>query len=280
MNHYLHILILIEIYTTLALSLNLQLGYTGLMNFGMGIFYGLGAYSYALLSTKLGWWFIPSLFAAVFINMLFSLIISLASERFKGDIFILVCLAFQMIGYAVLYSWGGESVLRPNIFGWQVITVPEFALFGMILMSAVIGISYLLYETPFARTLQAIRDDEIAALTLGKSIVWFKIRSVAISSGIAALAGVLHAGYFTYIDAKSFGVNESIGIIFILILGGLMGIRGSVLGAISFFILEEVFRGIGFPVDIASNMRNILFAIAIILLLYYRPKGLAGKLEL
>jgi len=288
MNYYLHILILIEIYVILALSLNLQLGFTGLMNFAMGIFYGLGAYSYSLLSMKLGLGFISAVTLSILINMLLSLIISLSSLRFKDDIFILVSLAFQVIGYAILYNWtqltggpyGLTSIPRPELFGWKISSTLEFATLGFIFMLVVIIFSYFLYKTPFARTLQAIRDDEIAALTVGKNVFWFKVRSVAISCGIAALAGVLYASYITYIDATAFGVSESLDIIFILILGGLVGIRGSIVGAVSFITVQELFKFIGFSDNVSFNFRNILFALAIIGLLYFRPKGLVGKLEL
>jgi len=288
MNYYFHIAILIEIYVILALCLNLQLGFTGLMNLAMGIFYGLGAYGYALASTKLGLGFFPALLIAIVTNMVLSLFVSLASVRFKGDIFILVSLAFQIIGYAILWNWtdltGGPygivSIPRPSILGLNIVTVPQFAILGLVFTILVLALNYFIYQSAFGRTLQAIRDDELAATTLGKNTTWFKIRSVAISCGMVSLAGVLYASYITYIDATSFGVNESIDIIFILILGGLVSVRGSIAGAITFIIIQELFKMIGFSDDIAFNLRNMLFAVAIILLLYHRPKGLFGKLEL
>lgn len=288
MNYYLHIIILIEIYVILSLSLNLQLGFTGLMNLAMGIFYGFGAYTYALVSLKLGFSFFPALIMAIVINMFLSLFISLASVRFKDDIFILVSLAFQSIAYAILWNWtsftggayGLSGIPRPDFLGYKITSVPEFAVLGAVFLIIVVGFSHFVYQSAFGRTLQAVRDDEIVAKTLGKNTVWFKIQSVAISCGIASFAGVLYASYITYIDATSFGVNESIDVIFILILGGLVSIKGSIIGAIAFIVIQELFRGIGFDDNIGFNLRNILFASAMIALLYFRPKGLMGKLEL
>jgi branched-chain amino acid transport system permease protein len=288
MNYYLHIIILIEIYIILALSLNLQLGFTGLMNLGMGIFYGFGAYTYAIVSMKFGIGFSTALILSILVNMILSLFISFASFRFKDDVFILVSLAFQSIGYALLWNWteltggayGLPSIPRPIIFGYAFSSVLDFALLGFVFMCVVIYFSHFIYNSNFGRTLKAIRDDSVAAQTLGKKVKVFKIQSVAISCGMTSFAGVLYASYITYIDATSFGVNESLDIVFILVLGGLATIRGSIIGVLFFIISQELFKYFGFDDDIAFNLRNILFASTIIVLLYYRPKGLVGKLEL
>jgi branched-chain amino acid transport system permease protein len=288
MNYYLHIIIIIEIYIILTLSLNIQFGFTGLLNLSMGVFYGIGAYLYAIFRIKAGFSFIPACLMAIIGNMVFSLFISLTSVRFKGSIFIIASIAFQSIIYTVLDNWrevtggsyGISNIPRPNFFGINIITVPQFAIFSTLILLLIILFSKFIYSSAFGRTLQAIRDNEIFAETLGKNLISFKVQSVALGAGIASFAGIIYASYITYIEANCFSINESIDIVFILILGGLANIRGSIIGTIIFILSQEVFKMIGFSNDIAFNLRNILFAVCMILILYYKPKGVTGKLSL
>ncbi len=285
MNYYLHILILIEIYCILVLSLNMQLGFSRLMNLAIATFYGLGAYTYAILSTQFEVPFFLILVIAIMINSFFSLFISLASTKFKEEIFVLVSLSFQMILYSILWNWdsftgganGIPNIPQPIIFGLQVDSHLEFALLGGVFLLLVIGLSSFLHRSVFGRTLKAIRDNEIAAESLGKNINSFKITNIAISCGVASLSGILFASYIGYIDTTSFSINESIDILFILLLGGLLSTKGAIVGVIIFFLLQETFKSIGLNNDIAFNLRIILFSIAIIIILYKKPNGLFGK---
>ncbi|WP_452600630.1 branched-chain amino acid ABC transporter permease [Pontimicrobium sp. MEBiC06410] len=285
MNYYLHILIFIEIYCILALSLNMQLGLSRIVNLAIATFYGLGAYTYAILNTKFNLSFIPILIISLVINIVFSLFISIASRKFKDEIFVLVSLSFQMIMYSVLWNWesvtggvnGIANITGPIILGFRVKSQIEFTLFGSILLILSIGLSLFIHHSAFSRTLKAIRDNEIAAATLGKNIYAFKTTNIAISCALASLSGILFASYIGYIDATSFSINESIDILFILLIGGLLSTKGAIIGVILFFTLEEVFKSIGFNDDISFNLRIILFSITIIFILYKRPNGLFGK---
>ena len=285
MNYYLHILILIEIYCILVLSLNMQLGFSRLMNLAIATFYGLGAYTYAILSTQFDMSFLLILFIAIVINAIFSLFISLASKRFKEEIFVLVSLAFQMIVYSILWNWdsltgganGISNIPQPIIFGFEIQNQLEFALLGGLFLLLIIALSSFLHRSVFGRTLKAIRDNEIASKSLGKNITQFKTINVAISCGVASLSGVLFASYIGYIDTTSFSINESIDILFILLLGGLLSTRGAIIGTVSFFALQEIFKSIGLNDNISFNLRIILFSIAVIVILYKKPNGLFGK---
>ena len=125
--------------------------------------------------------------------------------------------------------------------------------------------------------LKAIREDELSAVSLGKNVWWFKIIAFAISSGIAAIAGGLYAGYITYIDPTSFTLDESIFIISIVLVGGSGNFRGPIIGAVLMILLPEVLRFLGIQDSIAPNLRQIIYAMILILLMRYRPQGLAGE---
>ncbi len=285
MNYYLHLLIFIEIYSILVLSLNMQLGFSRLMNLAIATFYGLGAYSYAILSMQFNLPFLLILIIAIIINSIFSLFISLASTRFKEEIFVLVSLAFQMIIYSILLNWdaltGGASgisnIPQPIIFYIRIQSQLEFAILGGIFLVIAIALSKFLHLSVFGRTLKAIRDNEIASQSIGKNINLFKTINIALSCGLASLSGVLFASYIGYIDTSSFSVNESIDILFILLLGGLLSTRGAIVATITFFVLQEILKSFGLNDDVSFNLRIILFSIAIIIILYKKPNGLFGK---
>ncbi len=287
MNYILHIIILIEIYTILALAMNLQLGFTGLMNLAVAAFYGVGAYIYALSAVKLGLGFVPAVALAIAGNLLLSYIVTVSSQRFKGDLFILVTLGFQLIIFTVLWNWiavtngpyGITGIPKPELFGVTLNSLPVFSLFGFILLILISLLSLLIYKSPLGRTLQAIRDDSLAATSIGKNIMAFKMKSIGISSAFLAVAGAMYASYITYIDPTSFGLDESINILFIVVLGGLANFRGTITGVIVFVLSQELLKFTGMPDHLAFNMRIIIFSVLIILLLYFRPQGLLGKLK-
>lgn len=285
MNYLFHILTMINIYAILALSLNLLVGYTGLLSLCHAAFYGIGAYISTLLMMKLGVGFLPSLLLAIAVTVLISFTISLPSLRLRGDYFVLASLGFQIIVFTILYNWidltrgpyGIPGIPRPNIFGVEISSIASYFIFSGIITALCTGLLFLIGNSPFGRVLKAIREDEIAAAALGKNIVRFKIRAFAIAAGFAAVPGVLFAGYMRYIDPTSFTVMESVFILSIIIIGGTGNISGPITGTILMIFLPEALRFIGMPNSIAANMRQIIYGLLIILIMRYQPRGLSGE---
>lgn len=285
MNYLLHILIMINIYSILSLSLNILVGYTGLVSLSHAAFYGIGAYISTLSMIKWHFSFISSLAFAILGAALLSLIISLPSIRLKGDYFVLASLAFQIIVFTILYNWvdltrgpyGIPGIPRPRVFNIQIETISSYFFFTSIIAAICIGLLHLVGNSPFGRVLKAIREDEIAASSMGKNIQKFKIKSFAIASGFAAISGALFAGYTQYIDPTSFTLMESVFILSIIIIGGTGNISGPMIGTIFMIILPEILRFLKIPDSIAPNIRQIIYGILIILILRYKPQGLAGE---
>jgi len=285
MNYFFHILIMINIYMILALSLNIPVGYTGLLSLSHASFYGVGAYISTLLMMKLGIGFIPSLLFSIFGSVLLGLVISIPSLRLKGDYFMLSTLAFQIVTFTILYNWvsltrgpyGIPGIPAPQFFGIIIDTIPSFLIFSSAVASICLYLLYILGKSPFGRLLKAIREDELSAMSLGKNTVKFKITSFAISAGFAAIPGVLFAGYMTYIDPTSFTLEESIFILSIIIIGGSGNFLGPVLGTIFMILLPEILRFLALPDSIIANMRQIIYGFLIILLLRFRPQGIKGE---
>ncbi len=285
MNYILHILLMICIYIILTLSLNLLVGYTGLLSICHAAFYGIGAYTTTLLMVKLGWNFFPALILGIFMAMVVSLIVSIPSLRLKGDYFVLAALGFQIIIFSILYNWIGltrgpygiPGIPRPNLFGFEIDSIPAFFILSLIFAGITILVNWYLYNSPFGRVLKAIREDEIVVLSLGRNTSLFKTSAFTIAAGIAGIAGALYATYVTYIDPTSFTIDESIFIIAIVLVGGSGNLKGPIVGTIFMIILPEALRFLGIPDTIAPNIRQMIYGAVLIVLMMSRPQGIAGE---
>lgn len=288
MNYILHLLIMICIYLILALSLNLLVGYAGLFSIAHAAFYGIGAYATTLLMMKAGLNFFIALAIGVIIAMILSLSVALPSLRLKGDYFVLASIGFQVIVFVVLYNWVGltrgpygiPGIPKPRLFGLKFETLPSFFLLGALLAGASFIVLYLISCSPFGRALKAIREDETAALALGKNVAALKTWTFIVACGIAAVAGGLFAVYMSYIDPTSFTLAESIFILSVVLVGGSGNIKGPVVGAVLMVLLPEILRFLRIPDTVAPNVRQMIFGALLVFLMRFRPQGIAGEYAL
>jgi len=284
MNYILHIIILLEIYIILALSLNLKVGFTGLLSLAQAIFYGIGAYVTSLGMVKLGIPFLAAMLLAILVNILFSLVIAFVASRLRELYFALATLAFQIIMHAIIYNWIGltngpygiAGIPRPEFLGIQFNNLTSFALLGLFFLLITLLFFYWFQKTPFCRILKSTRDDELAVTALGKDPRYFKSVSICISGAFAAIAGSLYATYVTYIDPTSFTIDESILIISIIIIGGTGNISGPVSGALFYILLPEVLKFVNIPDPVAANLRMIIYGLILIMIVRYKPNGFFG----
>ncbi|MGI6525398.1 MAG: branched-chain amino acid ABC transporter permease [Bdellovibrionota bacterium] len=285
--YLLTIFIFINIYIILSSSLNLIVGLGGMMSLCHAAFYGLGAYIGALALLNLGCSFFLATLLAIIGCSLLSIAVAYLSLRLKGDYFVLASLGFQSIVYIILLNWvkvtkgpyGLNDIPSPQFFGldfsghhremWFLFTT-------IVMVVSVLLISFIM-DSPFGRTLKSIRDDEIAAASLGKNVPSFKIRTFALAAGFAAVAGMLYAGFSRYINPSSFTIMESVFILSIIIIGGAGNLRGPIIGSIVLVILPELLRELGMNDAVAANVRQIIYGLAIIFMIRWRPQGLLGN---
>lgn len=285
MNYVLHILIMICIYIILSLSLNLVVGYTGLLSLCHAAFYGIGAYTTTLLMIKTGINFFPAIIAGIVVAVIISQIVSVPSLRLKGDYFVLAGLGFQIIIFSLLYNWIGltrgpygiPGIPRPNLFGFEIDSIPTFFVLVLIITLLVSFLMRTLYNSPFGLVLKSIREDEMVALSLGRNTFFLKTMAFAIGAGIAAIAGSLYATYVTYIDPTSFTIDESIFIIAIVLVGGPGNLKGPIIGTVFMIVLPELLRFLGIPDTVAPNVRQMIYGAFLIILMRKRPQGIAGE---
>ncbi len=285
--YFIHLAILVGIYLVLALSLQLSVGYSGMLNMAHIAFYGIGAYTSALLVLN-GAPFLLALIMAGLVAMFFAFLLSIFSSKLKGDYLALATMAFSFVFYVVALNWvsltrgplGLPGISKPEIFGY-----PFSSNFSFLILTAMIGgIVYLiirkLVDSPFGKVLEATRDDELAVKILGKNTFWIKTKSLMICSFFAGIAGSLYAHYITFIDPSSFHLMQLIPVLTIVIIGGLASLKGTIIATVILTLLPEPLRFIGFPSTIIGPARQILYSLILLLILIYKPKGFYGRVEL
>ena len=288
MDYIIHLIILISIYGILGLSLNLVIGFTGLLSVTHAAFYGLGAYATALLMTSMGMNFFLSVLAGMIVSGLGALFIGYVLSRFDGDYFALGSFGFNIIVFSIFLNWqsltrgplGIPGIPRPTIFGYTFSGNFAFLILSLLILGAVyLGVKWLT-SSSFGRVLKAIREDEKALQVFGYNTASYKLAIFVIAAMLAGVAGSLFASYISYIDPTSFVLMESIFILIAIILGGLASHKGAMLGAVCIVLLPEMLRFVGFPTDIAAQMRQVVYGILLVVLMIYRPQGFVGEYKL
>jgi branched-chain amino acid transport system permease protein len=288
MAYFLHILILINIYIIIAISLNLIAGYTGILSIAHAAFYGVGAYVAALLAVNYGTPFLLNLVAAMIVAGAVAAVVAFPSLRIHDDYLVIATFGFQMILFSIFNNWvsltrgplGIPGIPQPKIFGIAITSHVGFLILTGLLALAVYLFARRLVNSPFGRVLKAIREDEVFAQALGKNVIRYKILIFVIGGALAAIAGTLYAHYVTFIDPTSFTILESIFMISIVIVGGAGSLTGSIVGAAVLIVIPEMLRFLGMPNAIAANMRQIIYGALLVVMMMFRPKGLVGEYEL
>ncbi|MES2134785.1 MAG: branched-chain amino acid ABC transporter permease [Patescibacteria group bacterium] len=288
MEYIFHLAILIALFSIFAVSLDLVAGYTGLISVCQAAFYGIGAYTTALLMQNMGLNFFLALLAGMLLTGLVALILGLVFSKFKGDYYVLGTVAFTYIAYSVFINWqsltggplGIPGIPRPELFGFSFSSSFSFLLLAVAFLGAVYVGARFIVSSPFGRVLRAIREDEEAISVFGYRTSFYKLLIFIISTMIAALGGGLLASYLTYIDPGTFSITESIFVLAIVVLGGLGSLRGPVLGALILVLLPEALRFVGFSPDIAAQMRVLIYGLLLVIMMRYRPQGLVGEYKL
>lgn len=270
------------------MSLNLLVGYTGILSIAHAAFYGVGAYIAALLAFRLQTPFLLNIFLAFIGAGLFGALVGIPSLRLKDDYFIIATFAFQIITFSLLNNLvnftggplGLPGIPQPKIFSFSITTHLEFLILTIILAAFTYWVSNRIANSPFGRLLKAIREDEVFTEAAGRNVANTKIIVFIIGASLASMAGVIYATYITYIDPTSFTLMESIFIISIVVIGGSGNLKGSILGAVVLVVLPEILRFVGLPDSIAANVRQIIYGALLVAFMLWRPQGLLGEYKL
>ena len=285
MDFWLHVANMILLFAILGVSLNLLLGYSGLVSMSHAAFFGVGAYAAALTARHLGWPFPVTLLAAVLVTTALAGGVTLPALRVRGEYLILLTLALQMVVYELMLSWvdltegrtGISAIPRPALFGRTLVTPAQFLPLIAACAAAVFAVGYRVGESPFGRVLKAMRDDERATLAIGKSVLRYKVLVFSISGALAAVAAALFAHYQAFINPFSFTLDRSIFLVALVVLGGTANLVGTIVGAIIYVGLPEVLRFLQARQEIVDAIRDFVFGALLVAFMRFRPQGLVPE---
>jgi branched-chain amino acid transport system permease protein len=277
-----HLGVIITIYAILAVSVNLIIGVTGLFTLGQAAFFGIGAYTSALL-TKAGvpWFF--AMLAGIALAGVVALIIGIPTLRLVGDYLAVVTMGLAEIMRAVFKNWipvtrgpmGLPGIPHASLFGFEFDSGPKFLALGLVCLALIYFLAQRILYSPFGRVLKGVREDETAAQALGKNAYRFKMIVFVVGCGMTGLAGSLFAHYITYIDPTSFVMWLTFFIILIIMLGGLGNNRGAIAATVVFVFLREGLRFVKLPEWLnPAALQQLIFGVLLILATIFMPRGL------
>jgi branched-chain amino acid transport system permease protein len=296
----------IFIFSLLGLGLNIVTGYTGLLNLGCASFMAIGAYTYAIFTCpiypfQVGFW--PGIALSIVAGALSGTLLGLPAIRLRGDYLAVVTLGFGEIIQDLLRNLdvitkgtqGINPLPYPSLFGYQIDNSNRFGWYYLLLglVALVTLFTKNLENSSIGRTLIAIREDELAARSMGIKIIRSKLMAFATGAALCGLAGALWASYFSSTgEPGNYDFNISIMALCIVIVGGMGSIRGVLLGAfimvgINSIVLSKLAsyleaRGMQSSTNIFSspgNWKYMIFGFALILMMRWKPEGLWGKKE-
>jgi ABC-type branched-subunit amino acid transport system ATPase component/ABC-type branched-subunit amino acid transport system permease subunit len=276
--YYTQMMALAGIFAIAGLGLNLLTGYAGQTSLGHAGFYAIGAYTGALLATKLGLGFWIGLPFSVALAAAAGLLMAYPSFRLEGPYLAMVTIAFGIIVNSVLVEWsdltgGTQGVLnipRPTIGGQRLLLERQF----LLIVIALVLVSFLLrnlMRSPWGRALVAVRENMIAAESVGLSTRVVKTTAFAVSAALAGLAGHLFAFFQGFISPEAFEFDASIFLLTIVIFGGAGTLVGPLVGAVVLTFLPELLQRF-------ADYRLIIYGGIIVLTLYALPLGFVGTL--
>jgi ABC-type branched-subunit amino acid transport system permease subunit len=284
------ILTFVSLAVLLGFALNIQWGQAGMINFGLAGFYGVGAYTAAILS-KQGFDGISATAAAIVTTAAISALVSLATIKLREDYLAITTLAFSESVRLVLMNetWltGGTNGIRdiPRPFV-DIVGGERYELFFLVVCVVFVTAVHLLLDriirSPFGRALRAVREDDLVAATLGKDVLALRVKAFALGGAVIGLAGALHAFYFTYIDPGEFGGFVTVYAFMSVIVGGKGSNRGLLIGACTVMILLEGTRFLKdlvpfFTAQQAASLRLVMIGAGLILMLIFKPSGFSSE---
>jgi branched-chain amino acid transport system permease protein len=264
------------LFVMLTASLNFVTGTAGLMTLGHAAFYGVGAYSAALLATKLDWPFWATLPAAGATACVGGILVALPTMRLTSIYFAVATLGIGEMIVVAIVNWVGLTRGPMGIRGIPPLTLGghdglsvNLAVTGAVALAMLWALSRLTHSY-YGNALRALREDDACAEAMGVPTVRLKIESFAIACFCAGVAGALHAHTSGYISPDSFRFAESILILSMAVVGGLGSLPGAALGAAILIVLPELLRGFG-------NLRMVAVGVILFTCILFLPKGLLGE---
>lgn len=263
------------IFTIVALSQDIILGKAGMFNMGQALFFGLGAYTTAVLNSVFGWPLLATLPLAIIIPALFGIILAGPIIHLRGDYLLVVTIGFNIVFVqAVQNNLFGITGGPNGIFGLEMLEVPGLASFqeftpyyaALVALLVTFWVLHNLETSKIGRALHYLREDNLAAGSIGINTRIYKIFAFSLGAGIAGMAGTFYANQYSAVSPEAFDFLQSVLFFSIVIVGG-SSVPGILLGVFVMFVLPEIFREL-------ATWRYFIFGFAMIFTMILRPRGI------
>jgi len=275
--YHLHVLIMAGIFAILALSLNLLLGYTGQLSLGHAAFFGIGAYTSALLALKAGWSFWPALGAAAALSGAAGWGIGRLALKLRGAYFVLVTISFAGVISLVSVNWmeltngplGLPGVPPPDLGPWALRT--KGAYYYLVLAAAALayGVCHRLVHSRIGRAFLALRENEPLAESVGVDVTHYLVLAAVVSAALAGVAGSLYAHYTRFVSPEVFLFSYTVTMVIMVVAGGKGTLAGPVVGALLFTVLPEALRE-----AVSWQWQMLAYGVLLLALLFFLPRGI------
>lgn len=285
--YYVDIVVFLFIYILLGLGLNLITGYAGQVSLGHAAFYGIGAYTSAILSVKGGMNVWLSIFLAIVITFMISALLGLPSLRIREDFLAITTLGLGLIAQSFFKNaeitggaYGIGSIPAPSLFGMELTNGGYLLLVLLVMLLGIYGVKKMV-ASRIGRAWMVIREDETVAQAMGINTFYYKVLVFAIGGAYAGAGGALFAHKVSFVSADSFGTTISLTLLSMIVLGGLGSIRGTLFGVSFLYLVPEIFRIFEFDFMDMKNLdvyKMMIYGLLMIFVMRYRPKGIFGNL--
>lgn len=270
----------IIMYVLIVSSMNVINGYSGQFTVMQAGFVGVGAYTSALMMTKWDVSFWLALIAAGLLASLLGLFVGIMTRKMSGLYLAMVTLGVAEIIRIIALNWtsltngplGVKNIPSPKLFGFSLGHSQAMYFIILIMTALMIFCTYRIIHSKIGRAWISIRENENAAASLGIHTVKYKTINLMYGAFWAGIGGAFMSVYYRYIDSTMFGLDENFNILSMMIIGGMGTLAGPIAGAVVVNLVSEAFR-------FAAEYRQVLYAIIIIVMMWFRPQGLIGSLE-
>ena len=275
--YHLHVAIMAGIFTILALSLNLLLGYTGQLSLGHAAFFGIGAYTSALLTLRLEWSFWLGLPAAALTAGLAGWAIGRLALKVRGAYFVLVTISFAGVISLVSVNWmdltngplGLPGVPAPSLASISFRTKSAYYYLVLLAVGAAYLVCHRLVSSRLGRAFLALRENEALAESVGVDPTRTLVVAAVVSAAMAGVAGSLYAHYTRFVSPEVFLFSYTVAMVIMVVAGGKGTLLGPVIGALLFTVLPEALRE-----AMAWQWQMLAYGVLLIVLVYFLPRGI------
>jgi branched-chain amino acid transport system permease protein len=275
--YYLHVLIVAGIFGVLALSLNLLLGYTGQLSLGHAAFFGIGAYTSALLTLRAEWSFWAALPAAMLAAALAGWAIGRLALKLRGAYFVLVTISFAGVIGLVSVNWmeltkgplGLPGVPAPTLGPRSLRGKPAYKYLVLAAVALATHACHRLVRSRVGRAFLALRENEALAESVGIDVTHYLVVAAVVSAALAGMAGSLYAHYTRFVSPEVFLFTYTVTMVIMVVAGGKGTLSGPLVGAVMFTVLPEALRE-----ATSWQWQMLAYGVVLVLLVFFLPRGI------